>query len=62
MAATVSATVSGVAAKGRTTAFIPAARCAPGTSIDIAVDPANAVVERDETNNTRSVPCPFTTR
>jgi len=61
-AATVSATVPGVAAKSRKTAFIPAARCAPGTSIDIAVDPANAVVERDETNNTRSVPCPFTTR
>jgi hypothetical protein len=52
------ATVAGLPAGGATTVPIVAPACAPGSQIQIALDPGGAIDEASETNNTVSRLCP----
>jgi hypothetical protein len=54
--------IGGLDAKSSTKLTIRGARCTPGSTIDVTVDPAGTVVERDETDNTVTVACPFARR
>jgi hypothetical protein len=52
------ATVAGLPAGGATKVAVVAPRCAPGSRIQIAVDPAGTIDEASETNNAVSRLCP----
>ena len=48
----------GLPQSAQTTVTFPAGRCTAGESLTIALDPAGAVDEADETDNTVTVSCP----
>jgi hypothetical protein len=50
--------VAGLPQGAQATVTFPAGRCAAGDSVEITVDPAGAVDEADETDNTATVACP----
>jgi hypothetical protein len=52
------ATVAGLPAGGRTKVTVVAPTCAPGSQIQVALDPAGAIDESNETNDVVSRPCP----
>lgn len=54
----VTRTVDGLPSGMQTTLTFPAARCAPGASASITLDPAGAVDEADEADDTVTVSCP----
>jgi len=56
----VSDAVPELAARTRTVVLLQGAPCAPGTTLDLSVDPAGAVDEADETDNAITVACPLT--
>lgn len=52
------ASVAALPAGAQTTIAVSIGRCKPGQSITVTLDPAGAVDEADEADNTTSVPCP----
>ncbi len=52
------ATVSGLATQVKTDVVVTAPACTPGSTITVALDPANQVAESNETNNTFTRACP----
>jgi len=55
----VSELVDGLDPKERAIVLLEGPRCAPGTTIDLTVDPAGAIDEADETDNAITVACPL---
>jgi hypothetical protein len=53
------ATVAGLPAGGATNVAVVAPKCAPGSRIQIALDPAGTIDEARETNNAVSRACPI---
>lgn len=54
--------VPGLAARQSQVVLVSAAACAPGSLIEVTVDPDGAVDEADETNDDVTRPCPLTGR
>lgn len=52
------ATLSALPAGGQTTIGVSLGRCKPGNTITVTLDPAGAVDESDEANDTASLVCP----
>jgi hypothetical protein len=52
------ASVSALPAGGQATVGVSLGRCKPGTTITVTLDPAGAVDEADEADNTATVACP----
>jgi hypothetical protein len=51
-------TVAGLPADGQTTVAVVAPACAPGSQIQVALDPSGTIDEANETNDAVSRPCP----